>query len=280
MSEAQKIRYTNLFSFFVSASVHFAAFMLIYTHFDKSILFAERSESAKSFAIQLSQISTNNSSEEMQATQNQSEKILEAPVIEEVAPQPKVEEPKQEKPKEQPKKEIKKIVTKPKPLAKNVTKPKPLPKEEPIKPVTETITKTDILPASVNLATPASVPTSQSVANNESVKQGGASQSGESNAQERARVKSLLGEIYAQILKHKTYPKRAVNSGMEGRAVVRFLLKDECKFQTLEVVRSSGHSFLDAHSLKIIKSACKDFPKEAVGMDIKFAVIFDINEAK
>jgi hypothetical protein len=280
MSEAQKSRYTNLFSFFISASVHFVAFMLFYTQIDKSILFAERSESAKSFAIQLSQISTNNSSEEMQATQNQSDKILEAPVIEEVAPQPKVEEPKQEKPKEQIKEEIKKITPKQKPLPRPVIKPKPLPKEEPIKPVAETITKADTLPTPANLATPASVPTSQSVANNESVKQGGAPQSGESNSQERARVKSLLGEIYAQILKHKTYPKRAVNSGMEGRVMVRFLLKDECEFEALDVVRSSGHSFLDAHALKIIKSACKDFPREAIGMDIKFAVVFDINEAK
>ena len=254
--------------------------MLFYTQIDKSILFAERSESAKSFAIQLSQISTNNSSEEMQATQNQSDKILEAPVIEEVAPQPKVEEPKQEKPKEQIKEEIKKITPKQKPLPRPVIKPKPLPKEEPIKPVAETITKADTLPTPANLATPASVPTSQSVANNESVKQGGAPQSGESNSQERARVKSLLGEIYAQILKHKTYPKRAVNSGMEGRVMVRFLLKDECEFEALDVVRSSGHSFLDAHALKIIKSACKDFPREAIGMDIKFAVVFDINEAK
>ena len=134
-------------------------------------------------------------------------KILEAPVIEEVAPQPKGRGAKARKAKRADKRGDKKITPKPKPTVKPVAKPKPLPKEEPLKPITETTAKIDTQPAPANLATPASVPTSQSVANNENVKQGGAPQSGESNAQERARVKSLLGEIYAQILKHKTIQK-------------------------------------------------------------------------
>lgn len=265
----------NAVSFSISLALHLGAIYLAYALADTQdeTLLAEKDEAPKMLTISLNQISpTINNQNSMQATQELAtqpvvtpepepvpELILE-PVKEESRPEPiKPEKPKIEKPK-------------PKKVAQERPKPKPVqekpkePQEQPKKPQ----------PA----PTPVALPSSQSVANNEAVSQGGAPQSGKSKSDERAQARTILGEIHAAILKHKTYPKRAINSKMEGRVQVGFLLTGQCEFEKLEVLKSSEHGFLDKHALSIVKKACKDFPQKAVGMNLKVIIFFNLKEVE
>ena len=266
---ATKNRVGNVVSFFISLALHLGAVYLAYTisaEKDETLL-AEKDETLKMMTISLNQISPNiNDKNSMQATQ-------------EVAPQPLIQpepeaEPKPQPPKEEPKPEPEKPKTeKPKPKPKKAEKvAQERPKEEPLKEQTEEQNK----PVTPALAPPSS----QNVANNEAVSQGGAPQSGQSKGDENAQARTILGEIHAAILKHKTYPKRAINSKMEGRAQVGFLLSAQCEFENLEILKGSGHDFLDRHALIIVKKACKDFPEKAIGMNLKVIIAFNLKDVE
>ncbi|ABS50403.1 TonB family protein [Campylobacter curvus] len=286
-----KNTYGNVISFFISAALHGLAVYLIFATFKSDIFLAEKNEAPKAMAINLNQISPNDTSNnDMQASQVQTPESNAAEAMQEVKqeepPKEQVKEPEPvaqiQKPKEpEPIKEQKPAPKpKPKPKKERVKEPLPEPAPRPPERIAQPLPTPTKEPSPMP-PTPASAPSSQNLANNEAVNQGGSRQSGESASFDQASARTILGEIYGSILKHKTYPKRAINGKMEGRVGVRFLLKGRCDFEILEITQSCGHDFLDRHSLNTIKKACEDFPDEAIGMDIKVPIVFnlrDINE--
>ncbi|MCD8214007.1 MAG: TonB family protein [Campylobacter sp.] len=267
-----KNTYGNVIAFLISVAVHSVIVYFVFTTLTNDIFFAQKQETKEAMAINLNQISlNNNSNSDMQASEMQS---IEANAAEQT------QEIKKEEPKEEPKEEVKE--PEPKPIEKPkkvvpIEKPKPKkPKETKEVKAQETLTQETIKEPTSETPTPASAPSSQNLADNEAVSQGGSKQSGVSSSLNQANARTILGEIQDAIFKHKTYPKRAIDGKMQGKIGVRFLLKSNCEFEILELTKSSGFDFLDNHALKIVKKACGDFPSEAVGMDIKVPIAFNL----
>ncbi|MBR8463157.1 energy transducer TonB [Campylobacter sp. faydin G-24] len=263
-------RYNNAISFSLSLALHsvFFGFGLYATK--NNILMADRHETTKVMSIKLSQISNNNSQDELQASQKQAEQSILAQAVQEVKPPNYEPEPIIEDIKE-----IKEITKTQDKIVKDVVK-KPILKKPKPKKQLEIVKKKckDHNEPSRKASTPAS----QSVANNETVNDGGSKQSGVLDANKQATAKTILGEVQAAILKHKTYPKRAKDGDMKGKIFARFKLKGYCEFEILKITKGSGYAFLDKHTLNIITNACKDFPLEAIGMDIMLPINFNLHK--
>lgn len=89
---------------------------------------------------------------------------------------------------------------------------------------------------------------------------------------------SISGLIYQAILKHKTYPKKAQIMKLSGSVKVTFKLNDENKFEILKVTKSSGFEMLDKHALKIIQNAKNDFPQTVTNHQITVSINFNLKE--
>ena len=84
---------------------------------------------------------------------------------------------------------------------------------------------------------------------------------------------SPLDVIYAAILAHKSYPKRAQRMGIEGEVVVYFLWSKR-GVENIKIEKSSGHSLLDNHSFEIIAGASKDFPVVDEPLEVSVPIAF------
>lgn len=263
----------------ISFALHFGCAYYFFAFAKDELALSKQDSDTRSISINLNQISTKNIANDMQAMQEintQESKPVET--IQEVEykeekieePEPIIEEKKEEI--------VEKIIEKPAP--KKVKKiPKKQKKEKKQKDI-PVIKKTEEIkdePATEEKSLP-SQPANTQISQNEAVSDGGSkSLSNDENSNSDGARQTILGQIYSAILKHKTYPKRAINTGLEGRVYVEFLLKDKCEFEILRISQSSGHQYLDRHSLHIVKRSCKDFPDSAVGMDIIVPILFNLH---
>lgn len=228
----------NLLSCLISLFLHLGALFWICYHNPYNTLFSLKNENDDMLVINLDQISPTLNQENMQAVQN----ISNEPTLE------NEEETKNDIEKEEPKIDKKSpMITTPQPKLKKPKRQK-------------------------------SVKSSQNLADNKAINLGGTTQSGQSNSQNKGSASNILGQIHAQILKHKSYPKRAINSQISAVTKLEFRLKGRCDFEFLKVVKSSGHEYLDRHSLNIIKKACKDFPSDATGIYVKVPMNYNFFE--
>lgn len=263
----------------ISFALHFGCAYSFFAFAKDELALSKKDSDTRSISINLNQISTKNIANDMQAMQEintqqsqLSEMKQDIEYKEEAMrePDPIVEDKKEEI--------IEKIIEKPAP--KKVKKiPKKQKKEKKQKDI-PVIKKTEEIkdePATEEKSLP-SQPANTQISQNEAVSDGGSkSLSNDENSNSDGARQTILGQIYAAILKHKTYPKRAINTGLEGRVYVEFLLKDRCEFEILRISKSSGHQYLDRHSLHIVKRSCKDFPDSAVGMDIIVPILFNLH---
>lgn len=242
-------------------------------------MLSKKDDDTKPISINLNQISTKNAANDMQAMQEintQESKPVET--IQEVEykeekieePEPIIEEKKEEV--------VEKIIEKPAPKKvkkiPNKQKKEKKQKDIPVIKKVEEIKEEQEPPQEIS---PPSQPANTQIAQNEAVSYGGSTNlSNDDSSHEDGARKTILGEIYSAILKHKTYPKRAINTRLEGEVNVEFLLKSRCDFEILRISKSSGHQHLDRHSLHIVKRSCKDFPDSAVGMDIIVPIVFNL----
>ena len=71
-------------------------------------------------------------------------------------------------------------------------------------------------------------------------------------------------ELRAWLEKHKTYPRRARLSGMEGVVTIDFIMTQDGQVISSHIVKSSGHELLDRAALDAIEEAAPlpKFPPE------------------
>ncbi|WP_169776728.1 energy transducer TonB [Campylobacter mucosalis] len=241
-------RVGNIISFSISLFIHGIAFMAFFGFFTtlNKTLMAEKAVSEMAMSINLNQISTQNSNQNMQATQTQSQKDIKSDEAVTQIEQKKLDEPK--------------------PVIKPKKHNKPKPQKEQIKPLTQDIPKTTVVASSV------------AVAKNEAVAIGGTTQISNNNNDEKAAARNLIGEVYAAILKHKTYPKRAIATKTSGRTQVEFKAISKNEFEYINILKSSGYEYMDNHCKHILHHALKDFPDEAIGKNFKLAINFNLKD--
>ncbi|MGH1599942.1 TonB family protein [Campylobacter majalis] len=253
----------NVISFIISFIFHAVILGFIFGVFTKNkpdTLMAQEPTHTKTMAINLNQISQKQSSESMQATQQSTVKEIKSDEILTQVEQKKIQAPKPIK------KPVEKIKSQQNP--KKVVK---IPTQEPEKIEQNKQSQEDVPKTTVAAS-------SASTAQNQSVQSGGTIQSGKSEAENQASARTILGEIYAAILKHKTYPKRAIKAKSQGKVYVEFKAISQSSFEYLRVVKSSGSEFLDRHAEIILNKAVKDFPVEAIGKQFKVAINFNLKD--
>ncbi len=79
-----------------------------------------------------------------------------------------------------------------------------------------------------------------------------------------------IAEVLARIHRAKRYPEQARWKGQEGLVEVRFAIEGGGKVSSVEIVKSSGHSLLDAEARAMVLRAAPfgEIPKE-VGMRLR-----------
>lgn len=232
--------FANMLAFSISLAMHLGILAYLYVVINENeILMSKKDETNKALSINLNQISLTKNRQE----QDEMKAAQIAQPQPKPLPQPKKPEPKKKVVKKDSKKQIK--VEK----QKEQEKPQPQP-----------------------VMTP-------NIAKNEAINDGANQQISNSASNIQASAKNLLGEIYAAILKYKTYPKRAIDSKLEGKIVLEFKLKDRCEFDFLRLIKSSGSDYLDRHSIQIIKKSCVDFPDDAIGVYVKAPIVFNLKFA-
>lgn len=72
----------------------------------------------------------------------------------------------------------------------------------------------------------------------------------------RADYGWLAEALWQRVHMLKRYPPAARLERMEGRVVVRAVIKDDGHLLTVEVTESSGHALLDQHAMEVVRLAC------------------------
>lgn len=100
-----------------------------------------------------------------------------------------------------------------------------------------------------------------------------APQAGSTSADSR-KVLSWQRSVVLHIGRHKRYPRAARSRGVEGEAIVRFVMDRSGQVASVELVRSSGSELLDAESLKLLNRAAPlpRPPPAVVGESLEFSV--------
>ena len=78
--------------------------------------------------------------------------------------------------------------------------------------------------------------------------------------------------------KHIKYPLEAMNSGMQGKAFVGFIVGNDGSVSSVKIVKSSGHEQLDAEAVRVVSEMPKWQPGrqrgEAVNVRYTLPIIF------
>ena len=74
--------------------------------------------------------------------------------------------------------------------------------------------------------------------------------------------------------KEVRYPKKCREAGVEGRAIITFVVKKNGKVKDFEVARSSGNKLLDKEAMRVIKKMPKWKPgmHEGKNVNVMFAL--------
>lgn len=81
-----------------------------------------------------------------------------------------------------------------------------------------------------------------------------------------------LNEIKTAIIRHKSYPARARKMKMQGEVGVVFTILPTGEIVKLAVKKSSGHKYLDSHTLETIKDASRVFPKPLEEISVQIPI--------
>lgn len=100
-----------------------------------------------------------------------------------------------------------------------------------------------------------------------------APQQGSTQADSR-KVLSWQRSVVLHLNRHKRYPAAARSRGVEGEALVRFIMDRSGEVASIEVIRSSGSGVLDEESLELLKRAAPlpRPPPAVVGESLEFRV--------
>lgn len=74
-------------------------------------------------------------------------------------------------------------------------------------------------------------------------------------------------KMYAFLQKHKKYPQKEPDSGIEGRVFVGFIVKSDGSIENIEIKRSLSPSH-DAEAIRVIKMMPKWIPAKQNGRDV------------
>lgn len=74
-------------------------------------------------------------------------------------------------------------------------------------------------------------------------------------------------KMYAFLQKHKKYPQKEPDSGIEGRVFVAFIVKSNGSIENIEIKRSLSPSH-DAEAIRVIKMMPKWIPAKQNGRDV------------
>ncbi|MCI6988916.1 MAG: energy transducer TonB [Campylobacter sp.] len=107
---------------------------------------------------------------------------------------------------------------------------------------------------------------------------GGKSVSGDKISQNTGS--NLLGEIYAALKKHTTYPKKALEREYEGRVLVSFRQINGSEFEYIKIIKPCKWDILNSHALSIVKHSAKSMPKNAYNKDITVPITFSLKEIR
>lgn len=289
-----KNRLNLFFSLLASFCIHATAIgFVVYSNFnDEDTNISQNKDEKVAFGIEFTQIADKNTNQEAASKtseiSNFSEELV--PPVQEIIEHTEVEMPEmpdkiepiaKEFDKEQfakpekPKPKKKKVVKKPKKIVHESIK-----KEVKQEHVCEHCIKHEkIIEDITKKALEAANAGSNMQASNDANIIGGNKSSGSATAVQDGGS-NLIGEIYAALKKHMTYPKKALVRQIEGRVVVEFKLLDNGSFEYINVVQSSGSKILDNHAVHIVNLAKKSLPKDAVGLSIKVPIVFDIEQIK
>lgn len=91
-------------------------------------------------------------------------------------------------------------------------------------------------------------------------------------------VQAFLKKIYYIIYQHKSYPLRAKKLRIQGEAIAKFTLFSDGSISKIEIVKSSGVKFLDAHALETIIDASESFPKPPSKMEMKIPIRYSLKD--
>ncbi len=84
--------------------------------------------------------------------------------------------------------------------------------------------------------------------------------------------------------RHKTYPPRAIDRGLEGRVEVRLVIGTDGELARVLVKRSSGHDVLDRQALELMRTASGLTPVPPALRNREFAVevpvLYELKEAR
>ncbi|MBE6293924.1 MAG: M56 family metallopeptidase [Bacteroidales bacterium] len=85
-------------------------------------------------------------------------------------------------------------------------------------------------------------------------------------------------ELMTYLRKHIKYPLEAMNSGMQGKAFVGFIVGNDGSVSSVKIVKSSGHEQLDAEAVRVVSEMPKWQPGrqrgEAVNVRYTLPIIF------
>lgn len=83
---------------------------------------------------------------------------------------------------------------------------------------------------------------------------------GEASARPASTGKADFGwlakSLWERVAMLKRYPRVARANHMEGRVLLRVVIKDDGHIRDLQVAESSGHPELDQDALEIVRRAC------------------------
>lgn len=74
-------------------------------------------------------------------------------------------------------------------------------------------------------------------------------------------------QMYAFLQKHKKYPQKEPDSGIEGRVFVAFIVKSNGSIENIEIKKSLSPSH-DAEAIRVIKMMPKWIPAKQNGRDV------------
>jgi len=85
-------------------------------------------------------------------------------------------------------------------------------------------------------------------------------------------INEILSKIHKIIYQYKSYPNRAKKLKIQGEVLISFTFQKNGNISNIKILRSSGASFLDKHSIDTILDASRDFPKTPQNITVKIPI--------
>lgn len=86
-----------------------------------------------------------------------------------------------------------------------------------------------------------------------------------SNQEARGDHKWLAESLWRRVAELKRYPTSARLNGLEGKVVLKAVIRSDGQLAEVTVQKSSGHNVLDAAAMEAVKLACPLYMKHAIG---------------